>query len=61
MVLAQRVIVQTRNGPLLGVTGSKPPHILSADERNKVVEMKDVFVDIGDGAGACGGDGRPAG
>ncbi|WP_367306552.1 M42 family metallopeptidase [Alicyclobacillus acidocaldarius] len=47
VVLAQRVIVQTRKGPLLGVTGSKPPHILSADERKKVVELKDVFVDIG--------------
>lgn len=47
VVLSQRVVVQTRNGELLGVTGSKPPHILPASERNKVVEMKDVFVDIG--------------
>lgn len=47
VVLSQRVIVQTRKGELLGVTGSKPPHILPASERNKVVEMNDVFVDIG--------------
>src|SRR5579875_913401 len=37
VVLSQRVIVQTRKGNLLGVTGSKPPHILPAEERKKVV------------------------
>ncbi|EJY55227.1 glutamyl aminopeptidase [Alicyclobacillus hesperidum URH17-3-68] len=47
VVLSQRVIVQTRKGNLLGVTGSKPPHILPAEERKKVVELKDVFIDIG--------------
>lgn len=47
VMLSQRVLVQTRKGNLLGVTGSKPPHILPAEERKKVVEIKDIFVDIG--------------
>lgn len=47
VVLSQRVIVQTREGDLLGVTGSKPPHILPAEEAKKVVQLKDIFIDIG--------------
>lgn len=47
VMLAQRVTVQTRKGDLVGVIGSKPPHILPAEERNKVVQMKDMFIDIG--------------
>jgi len=45
--LAQRVRVLTRKGELIGVVGSKPPHILTPEERKKVVEIKDMFVDIG--------------
>src|SRR3954470_22801514 len=37
VMLAQRVTVRTHKGDLVGVFGSKPPHILSADERKKIV------------------------
>jgi endoglucanase len=47
VMLAQRVEVYTRQGPVVGVIGSKPPHILSTDERNKVVDRKTMFIDIG--------------
>lgn len=47
VMLAQRVKVITRKGDLPGVIGSKPPHILSPEERNKVVQIKDMFIDIG--------------
>lgn len=47
VMLSQRVVVQTRKGEIIGLTGSKPPHILPASERNKVVEIKDIFIDIG--------------
>lgn len=47
VMLAQRVEVYTRQGPILGVIGSKPPHILSPEERSKVVERKAMFIDIG--------------
>lgn len=47
VMLAQRVRVLTRKGELIGVVGSKPPHILSPEERKKVVETKDMFIDIG--------------
>ncbi|MDI3329008.1 MAG: M42 family metallopeptidase [Alicyclobacillaceae bacterium] len=47
VMLAQRVKIQTRKGELIGVIGSKPPHILPQEERNKVVQKKDMFIDIG--------------
>jgi endoglucanase len=47
VMLAQRVEVYTRGGPIIGVIGSKPPHILSQEERNKVYEKKYMFIDIG--------------
>ncbi len=47
VMLAHRVEVHTRQGPVVGVIGSKPPHILEASERNKVVEKKAMFIDIG--------------
>lgn len=43
----QRVRVHGRNGPVLGVIGRKPIHLLEQDERTKVVKIKDLAVDIG--------------
>jgi endoglucanase len=47
VMLAQRVHVYTRNGPIVGVIGSKPPHILDAEVRKKPVDKKAMFIDIG--------------
>lgn len=47
VMLAQRVRIITRKGELVGVVGSKPPHILPPEERNKVVQIRDMFIDIG--------------
>jgi endoglucanase len=47
VLLGQRVIVKTNQGDLLGVIGAKPPHLLPEDERKKVVEKKDMYIDIG--------------
>jgi putative aminopeptidase FrvX len=47
VLLGQRVIIQTRDNEVIGVIGSKPPHLISADERSKVVQKKDMYIDIG--------------
>src|SRR5699024_9543759 len=47
VMLAQRVTIMTKKGNVTGVIGSKPPHILTAEERKKPVEIKDMFIDIG--------------
>ena len=43
---AQRVIVHGKKD-LIGVMGSKPIHIMTAEERNKVVHISDFFIDLG--------------
>lgn len=47
VMLAQRVTVMTRDGNVPGVVGSKPPHVLSAEDRKKAMDMKDMFIDVG--------------
>jgi endoglucanase len=43
---AQRVIVHGKKD-LVGVMGSKPIHVMTAEERNKVVPITDYFIDLG--------------
>jgi len=47
LVPGQRVSVQTANGPLRGVVGKKPIHLLKAKERERVVPLDEQFIDIG--------------
>ncbi len=48
VVLAQQVTVTTEEGKELhGVIGSKPPHILTPEERNKPTDLKNIFIDLG--------------
>ncbi len=47
VLLGQRVIVKTRQGDVVGVIGAKPPHLVPPEDRKKVVEKKDMFIDIG--------------
>jgi putative aminopeptidase FrvX len=47
VLLAQRVIIKTKSGDVVGVIGAKPPHLLSQEERNKIVDKKNMYIDIG--------------
>jgi len=47
VVLGQRMEVLTSKGRVIGVTGAKPPHLLEADERGKMVQKKDMYLDVG--------------
>jgi len=43
-----RVTVHTRKGPVEGVVGRKPIHLLKPEERNQLkVEIQDLWIDIG--------------
>lgn len=44
---AQRVIIRTKKGDYVGVITSKPPHLMTPEERNKPIEIKDLFIDVG--------------
>ncbi|BAC14194.1 M42 family metallopeptidase [Oceanobacillus iheyensis] len=47
VMLAQRVQVMTANGPVIGVIGSIPPHLLTEAQRSKPMEIKNMLIDIG--------------
>jgi endoglucanase len=50
VLLGHRVIVKTHLGDRLGVIGAKPPHLLDSKERDKVLEKKDMYIDVGAGS-----------
>ena len=47
VLLSQRVVVRTKKGDVHGVIAAKPPHLLTEEERKKVLERKDMYIDIG--------------
>ncbi|WP_096152909.1 MULTISPECIES: M42 family metallopeptidase [Bacillus] len=47
VLLAQRVQIITDNGPIIGVIGSIPPHLLDEAKRSKPMDMKNMLIDIG--------------
>jgi len=47
VALAQQVVVRASKGDVIGVIGSKPPHDLKDEERKKVMDLRDMFIDVG--------------
>lgn len=47
ILLSQRVIIKGKKGDVRGVIGYKPPHLQKDEERKKVVEHEEMFIDIG--------------
>ena len=47
VLLAQRVVIKTVKGNLVGIIGAKPPHLLTDEERSKLLDRKDMYIDIG--------------
>ena len=46
-LIAKRVVVHTASGPLVGLIGIKPIHILTEEEKKKELKVSDLFVDLG--------------
>jgi putative aminopeptidase FrvX len=46
-LVAQRVVVHTESGDLIGCIGRKAIHILSEEEKKKPLDLRDLFVDLG--------------
>jgi endoglucanase len=47
VLLGQRVDIVTDEGKIPGVIGCKPPHFLSKAERNRVLELENMYIDVG--------------
>ena len=47
VLLGQRLTVWTKDGPVTAVVSRKAPHMMTADERKKVPEFADIWIDLG--------------
>jgi tetrahedral aminopeptidase len=47
ILLGQKLTVWAREGPLPGVVSRRAPHLLTPEERNKVPQFQDLWVDVG--------------
>jgi putative aminopeptidase FrvX len=47
VLVGQRVTVRTSNGPIPGVVGRKPIHLLEEDDRKQVAKFEQMYIDIG--------------
>jgi putative aminopeptidase FrvX len=47
ILVGQRVIIDTSDGPVRGVLGKKPIHLLKEEERKKLPSLREMHIDIG--------------
>ncbi|PTY04663.1 peptidase M42 [Opitutaceae bacterium EW11] len=47
MIPGRRVVIQTANGPVKGVTGKRAIHLMDEADRKKVPERHEIWIDIG--------------
>ncbi|MGH7538623.1 MAG: M20/M25/M40 family metallo-hydrolase [Gemmatimonadales bacterium] len=47
VLVGQRVVVVGPHGPVRGVIGKKPPHLMKKEEFDKVSQITDLWIDIG--------------
>lgn len=47
VLLAQRVLIRTKERVLPGVIAAKPPHLIDPEDRKKLVPQEKMFIDIG--------------
>jgi putative aminopeptidase FrvX len=47
VLVGQRVLIQARDGEVFGVIGKKAIHLMEAEERKKVPQIKDLWIDVG--------------
>jgi len=47
ILVGQRVEIESKDGPVVGVVGRKPVHLLKDDQRKKAVELDGLHIDIG--------------
>jgi endoglucanase len=47
IMLGQQILLRSEKGYLKGIIGTKPPHIMTPEEQNKIIPKEDLFIDIG--------------
>ena len=51
VLIGQRIVLDTRTGPVIGVIARKAIHLLDEDERKTVPKIKDLHIDIAAASG----------
>jgi putative aminopeptidase FrvX len=47
IISGRRVVIQTANGPVKGVTGKRAIHLMDEEDRKKVPKKHEIWIDIG--------------
>jgi endoglucanase len=47
VLVGQRIRLSGREGPVLGVVGKKPIHLMKGDEKEKASKIEDLWIDVG--------------
>ena len=47
ILVGQRVVIDTSDGPVRGVLGKKPIHLLKEEERKKLPSLREMHIDVG--------------
>lgn len=47
VISGRRVVIQTANGPVKGVTGKRAIHLMDEEDRKKVPKKHEIWIDIG--------------
>ncbi|HSI06982.1 MAG TPA: M42 family peptidase, partial [Rariglobus sp.] len=47
IISGRRVVIQTANGPIKGVTGKRAIHLMDEEDRKKVPKKHEIWIDIG--------------
>jgi putative aminopeptidase FrvX len=47
VLVGQRIVLEGKAGPVTGVIGKKPIHLMKSEERDKVSKITDLWIDIG--------------
>ena len=47
VISGRRVVIQTATGPVKGVTGKRAVHLMDENDRKKVPEIHEIWIDIG--------------
>ena len=46
-LINQRWVIQTRNGPVAGVSGIKTVHVMTPEARTQIFKREQIFIDVG--------------
>ncbi len=47
VISGRRVVIQTANGPVKGITGKRAIHLMDEEDRRKVPKKHEIWIDIG--------------